>query len=112
MGKILQNCSLSLQLNFIFEITNEIGLYHKFCFFCSNGIIKSLFFRLDQPACMHSPEGASQSATRTSNGSCSEVLTLSIGSFIQKAELPAIEHCIFPIQNYTSDVSLVYITQL
>ncbi len=59
MGKhqILQNCSLSLQLNFIFEITNEIGqqLCHKCCFFCSNSVIKSLFLRLDQPVRMRSP---------------------------------------------------------
>ncbi len=65
MGKhqILQNCSLILRLNFIFEITNEIGqqLDHKCCFFCSNSIIKSLFLRLDQPVCMRSPERASQS---------------------------------------------------
>ncbi len=42
MGKhqILQNCSLSLRLNFIFEITNEIGqqLCHKCCFFSSNSV--------------------------------------------------------------------------
>ncbi len=66
MGKhqILQNCSLSLRLNFIFEITNEIGqqLCHKCCFFCSNSVIKSLFLRLDQPVRMHSPARASQSA--------------------------------------------------
>ncbi len=66
MGKhqILQNCSLSLRLNFIFEITNEIGqqLCHKCCFFCSNSVIKSLFLRLDQPVRMRSPERASQSA--------------------------------------------------
>ncbi len=40
LGKhqILQNCSLSLRLNFIFEITNEIWqqLCHKCCFFWSN----------------------------------------------------------------------------
>ncbi len=30
-------------------------------------------------------------ATGTSNGSCSDALTLAIGSFIQKAGLPAIE---------------------
>ncbi len=51
MGKhqILQNRSLSLRLNFIFEITNEIGqqLCPKCCFFCSNSVIKSLFLRLD-----------------------------------------------------------------
>ncbi len=51
MGKhqILQNCSLSLLLNFIFEITNEIGqqLCHKCGFFCSNSIIKSLFLRFE-----------------------------------------------------------------
>ncbi len=66
MGKhqILQNRSLSLRLNFIFEITNEIGqqLCPKCCFFCSNSVIKSLFIRLDQPACMRSPERTSQSA--------------------------------------------------
>ncbi len=66
MGKhqILQNCSLSLRLNFIFEITNEIGqqLCHKCCFFCSNRILKSLFLRLHQPVRMRSPERASQSA--------------------------------------------------
>ncbi len=53
MGKhqILPTCSLSLRLNFIFEITNEIGqqLCHKCCFLCSNSVIKSLFLRLDQP---------------------------------------------------------------
>ncbi len=66
MGKhqILQNCSLSLRLNFIFEITNEIRqqLCHKCCFFCSNSVIKSLFLRLDQPVRMRSPARASQSA--------------------------------------------------
>ncbi len=66
MGKlqILQNCSLSLRLNFIFEIPNEIGqqLCHKCCFFCSNCVIKSLFLRLDQPVSMRSPERVSQSA--------------------------------------------------
>ncbi len=66
MGKhqILQNCSLSLRLNIIFEITNEIGqqLCHKCCFFCSNSVIKSLFCRLDQLVHMLSPERASQSA--------------------------------------------------
>ncbi len=64
MGKhqILQNCSLSLRLNFMFEITNEIGqqLCHKCCFFCSNSVIKSLFLRLDQPVCMCSPEHVSE----------------------------------------------------
>ncbi len=64
MGKhqILPNCSLSLRLNFIFEITNEIGqqLCHKCCFFCSNSIIKRLFFRLDQPVRMRSPRCTSQ----------------------------------------------------
>ncbi len=62
--KILQNCSLSLRLNFIFETTNEIGqqLCHKCCFFCSNSIIKSVFFRLDQPVRMRSPDRVSQSA--------------------------------------------------
>ncbi len=66
MGKhqILQNGSLSLWLNVIFKITNEIGqqLCHKCCFFCSNSIIKSLFLSQDQPVCMCSPERASQSA--------------------------------------------------
>ncbi len=100
MGKhqILQNCSLSLRLNFIFEITNEIGqqLCHKCCFFYSNSVIKSLFLRLDQPVRVRSPERRLRAltvsiATGTSNGSCSDALTLAIGSFIQKAGLPAIE---------------------
>ncbi len=62
--QILQNCSLCLRLNFIFEITNEIWqqLCHKCCFFCSNSVIKSLFLRLDQSLRMHSPERESQSA--------------------------------------------------
>ncbi len=48
----------------LFNITNEIGqqLCHKCCFFCSNSVIKSLFFRLDLPVRMRSPERASQSA--------------------------------------------------
>ncbi len=66
MGKhqILQNCSLSLRLNFIFEITNEIGqqLCHKCCFFCSNSVIKSLFIRLNQPVRMRSARHTSQNA--------------------------------------------------
>ncbi len=93
MGKhqILQNCSLSLRLNFIFEITNEIRqqLCHKCCFFCSNSVIKSLFLRLDQPVRMRSVTVSI--ATGTSNGSCSDALTLPISSFIQKVGLPAIE---------------------
>lgn len=62
--RILENRSLSLQLNFIFEITNEIcqPLCHKSCFFCSDIVIKSFFFfRLDQPVRMLSPECTSQS---------------------------------------------------
>ncbi len=47
MGKnlILQNCSLSLQLNFIFEIPKEIWQQqsHKCCFFRLNGVIKLVF---------------------------------------------------------------------
>ncbi len=95
MGKhqILQNCSLSLRLNFIFEITNEIGqqLCHKCCFFCSNSIIKSLFLRLDQPVRMCSPERVSQSADCFYSNRDFWLYQLVIGSFIQKAGLPAIE---------------------
>ncbi len=64
MGKhqILQNCSLNLRLNFIFEITNEIGQQpcYKCCFFCSNSVIKSLFLRLDQPVRMNGSEHVSK----------------------------------------------------
>ncbi len=96
MGKhqILQNCSLSLRLNFIFEITNEIGqqLCHKCCFFCSNSVIKSLFFMLDQPVRMRSPERVSQRLTVSiATEQLRWLYRLAIGSFIQKAGLPAIE---------------------
>ncbi len=49
--QILQNCSQSLRLNSIFEITNEIWqqLTHKCCLFCSNSVKKRVFLRLDQP---------------------------------------------------------------
>ncbi len=97
MGKhqILQNCSLSLRLNFIFEITNEIGqqLCHKCCFFCSNSVIKSLFFRLDQEfhrpcAVLNARLGALtvSIATGTSNGSCSDALTLPISDWLFYSE--------------------------
>ncbi len=47
MGKhqILKNFSLSLRLNFIFKITNEIWqqLSHTCCFFCSNSVKKAFF---------------------------------------------------------------------
>ncbi len=55
MGKhqIIQTGLPSLWLNFIFELTNEIWqqLYQK-----------SLFFRLDQPVLMRSPERMFQNA--------------------------------------------------
>ncbi len=121
MGKhqILQNCSLSLRLNFIFEITNEIGqhLCHKCCFFCSNSVIKSLFIRLNQPVHMRSPERALtvSIATRTPNGSCSDVLTLPIRDWLFHSESGAscdwaaiLSVAFFPIQNYTSDMSWVF----
>ncbi len=102
MGKhqILQNCSLSLRLNVIFEITNGIGqqLCPKCCFFCSNSVLKSLFLRLDQPVRMRSPERIRaltvSIATGTSNGSWRWLYRLVIGSFIQKAG--HIKSCIFP----------------
>ncbi len=83
MGKhqILPNCSLSLRLNFIFEITKEIWqqLYHKCCFFCSNSIIKSLFFRLDQPVRM--PLLADCFYSNRDFGSCN-ALTLPISDWL------------------------------
>ncbi len=124
MGKhqILQNCSLNLRLNFIFEITNEIGqqLCHKCCLFCSNSVIKNVFLRLDQPVRMCSPERASQRltvsiATGTSKGSCSDALTLPISDWLFHSEGGAscdraaiLTVAFFPIQNYTSDMSWVF----
>ncbi len=110
MGKhqILQNCSLSLRLNFIFEIGQQ--LCHKCCFFCSNSVIKSLFLRLDQPVCM-----TVSIATGTSNGSCSDALTLPISDWLFHSEGGAscdwaaiLSVAFFPIQNYTSDMSWVF----
>ncbi len=119
MGKhqILQNCSLSLRLNFIFEI-NEIGqqLCHKCCFICSNCVIKSLFLRLDQPVYMRSPERwLFQLEPGTSNGSCSDALTLLISDWLFHSADGAscdwaaiLSVAFFPIQNYTSDTSWVF----
>ncbi len=81
--KILQNCSLSLRLNYIFEITNEI-MCHKCCFFCSNSVINSLFLRVDQPVCMCSPERTSQS----------DDCFYSNRDFLQSSG--HIKHCLFP----------------
>ncbi len=124
MGKhqILQNCSLSLRLNFIFEITNEIGQQrcHKCCFFCSNSVIKSLFLRLDQPVRMpvlsaHLRALTVSIATETSNASCSDALTLPISDWLFHSEGGAscdraaiLSVAFFPIQNYTSDMSWVF----
>ncbi len=115
MGKhqILQNCSLSLRLNFIFEITNEIGQQrcHKCCFFCSNSVIKSLFLRLDQPVRMpvlsaHLRALTVSIATETSNASCSDALTLPISDWLFHSEGGAscdraaiLSVAFFPIQN-------------
>ncbi len=59
-----QKLFTKLTIKFIFEIKNEIEqqLCHKCCFFCSNSVIQSLLFRIDQPVRMRSPAGLSQSA--------------------------------------------------
>ncbi len=117
MGKhqILQNCSLSLRLNFKFEITNEIGqqLCHKCCFCCSNSLIKSLFFRLDQPVRMRSLNVSI--ATGTSNDSCSDALNLLISDWLFHSQggpscdwSAILSVAFFLIQNYTSDMSYVF----
>ncbi len=82
MGKhqILQNGSLSLRLNFIFEITNEIGqLCHK-CLVCSNSYKKRIF---QARSVLSMPLRALtvSIATGTSNGSCSDTLTLPVNDW-------------------------------
>ncbi len=64
---------------------------HKCCFFCSNSVIKSLFFRLDQPVRMRSPKRTSQStdyfySNRDFNSSCSDALTLPISDWLFHSE--------------------------
>ncbi len=110
--QILQNCSQSLRLNSIFEITNEIWqqLTHKCCLFCSNSVKKT---------CISQARSASvQSPTRTSNGSCSDALTLPISECLfcsesralldRAAILRVFSFEFFPIQNYMSDTSWVF----
>ncbi len=111
--QILQNCSLCLRLNFIFEITNEIWqqLCHKCCFFCSNSVIKNLFLRLDQSLRMHSPERESQSADCFYSNQDFEWqrkvtrwrYRLAL-SFRRRVFLAILSVALFPIQNYTSDM--------
>ncbi len=44
--QIVQNCSPTLGLNFIFDITNEIWqLSHKSCLFCSNSVTKKVIIQ-------------------------------------------------------------------
>ncbi len=84
MGKhqILQNCSQSLQLNSIFEFT-------KCCFFCSNSVIKSIFF--SQCSVLSARLRTLTVSIATETSSCSWLCWVAICSFIQKAGLLAIE---------------------